>query len=107
MANSIMANKFKNKIISESTSEWQKRDSVGRTLTDHRYYHDVDVANRTKQVIHTWQNTLWPINGKHKDKKLKQLPLQYLGWVIDNFQQNSRGYKLAEQELESRYHNMA
>ena len=103
----MATNKFKNKIISESTSEWQKRDSVGRTLFDQRYYSNVDVAKRTKQVIDTWQNTLWPINGKHKDKKLKHLPLPYLGWVIDNFQENSKGYKLAKQELESRYHNMA
>ncbi len=60
-----------------------------------------------KQVVETWQNTSWPISGKYKNKQLKQLPLSYLGWVIDNFQEHSIGYKLAKQELESRYHNMA
>lgn len=99
--------KFKNKVIQQSTSEWTKCDSIGRALYDHRYYNSNDLSTRMSNVINTWQNTLWPINGKHKDKKLKELPLQYLGWVIDNFDEDSVGYKLAYQELECRYQNMA
>ena len=100
-----MANKFKNKLIKQSQLDWQKRDSLGRVLTHQRY--NVDSVQITEQVVESWQNTSWPISGKYKNQKLKQLPLHYLGWVIDNFQEDSKGYKLAKQELECRYHNMA
>ncbi len=101
MANST----YKQRLTKEAQLDWQKTDSVGRTLTHQRY--NVDTAQICKQVVETWQSTSWPISGKHKNKQLKQLPLHYLGWVIDNFQEHSVGYKLAKQELECRYHNMA
>ena len=104
MAN-IMASKFKEKLIKQSQLEWQKTDSLGRELTHQRY--NQNSAQITKQVVESWQNTSWPITGKYKNQKLKNLPLNYLGWVIDNFQEDSVGYKLAKQELECRYHNMA
>ena len=53
-------------------------------------------------VVNTWQNTLWPINGKHKGTKMKDLPLHYLQWVGLNFNTDSKGYKLVIQELECR-----
>lgn len=56
----------------------------------------------TEQVIASWQNTSWPIKGKHHGTKLKDLPLHYLTWVGMNFDTNSKGYKLVVQELECR-----
>jgi len=98
-----MANKFKNKIIKQSKLDWQKFDSLGRVLTHQRY--NLDCAERTKQVIESWQNTLWPIKGKYHGTKLKHLPLSYLQWVGMNFDTNSKGYKLVIQELECRTNN--
>jgi hypothetical protein len=94
-----MTNKFKQTLIKEA-----QQDAFS-TKRDWKYHH----TNRysVADVVQTWQNTLWPIQGKHKDTKLKQLPVNYLGWVIDNFQEESLGYKLAKQELECRWHNMA
>lgn len=66
--------------------------------------HSVDHTNQydTAKVITSWQNTSWPISGKHKGTKLKDLPLSYLEWVGMNFDTNSKGFKLAVQELECR-----
>lgn len=63
---------------------------------DHTNQYDV------KKVMQTWQNTSWPISGKYKGTKLKDLPLDYLKWVGLNFDPNSKGYKLVVQELECR-----
>ena len=95
-----MANKFKDKIIKQSKLDWQKFDSLGRVLTHQRY--NQDCSERTKQVIESWQNTSLPISGKYKGTKLKDLPLHYLEWVGMNFDKNSKGFKLAVQELECR-----
>jgi uncharacterized protein (DUF3820 family) len=95
--------KFKDKIIKQSKLDWQKTDSLGRVLTHQRY--NKDCAVRTKQVIESWQNTSWPIKGKYHGTKLKNLPLDYLQWVGLNFNTNSKGFKLALQELECRTNN--
>ena len=72
-----------------------------------QYYIDYSDVNNydTKAVVKSWQNTSWPIKGKYHGTKLKQLPLSYLQWVGLNFDTNSRGYKLALQELECRIIN--
>jgi uncharacterized protein (DUF3820 family) len=66
--------------------------------------HDYSSENNydTAKVMQTWQNTSWPISGKYKGTKLKDLPLDYLKWVGLNFDPNSKGYKLVVQELECR-----
>jgi uncharacterized protein (DUF3820 family) len=77
--------------------DWQK--------TKHRHQvEDYSDQNNydTEQVIASWQNTSWPIKGKHHGTKLKDLPLHYLRWVGMNFDTNSKGYKLVVQELECR-----
>ncbi len=57
----------------------------------------------TNDVIKSWSNTKWPLHGKYFNKPLSKLNLNYLGWVIDNFNSLSQPYKLAKQELECRY----
>ena len=98
-----MAKSYKQKLIKQAQLDWQKTDSLGRVLTHPRYRKDS--VKSTKQVIESWQNTPWPISGKYKNTKLKNLPLQYLEWVGMNFDTNSEGYKLAIQELECRIQN--
>lgn len=71
-----------------------------------RHFRDYSF-DRTNQydlnkVVDFWQNSSWPIKGKYYGKKLKDLPLDYLEWVGMNFDTNSKGFKLAMQELECR-----
>ena len=83
---------------------WQKVH-IQKSNTDHIFV-DYSKQNtnqyKVDDVIAIWQNTSWPINGKYKNKPLKQLPIEYLEWVGMNFSINSKGYKLAVQELECR-----
>ncbi len=67
-------------------------------------YKDYSQENKytTTDVVSSWQNTLWPISGKYKGTKMKDLPLHYLKWVGMNFETNSKGFKLVVQELECR-----
>ena len=79
--------------------DWQK--------TKHRHQPaDYSDSNKwdTKIVCNrlSRQAELWPIQGKYKGTKLKDLPLHYLKWVGMNFDTNSKGYKLVVQELECR-----
>lgn len=97
-----MGNNFKDKLIKQSKQEWLKTDSLGRVLSDQRYYNNNDTKERIKHVIESWQDTLWPIKGKYHGTKLKDLPLSYLQWVGMNFDTNSKAYKLVVQELECR-----
>ena len=81
--------------------DWNKaslRAKINKPLdyTDENTYTISDVINH-------WSNTKWPLKGKYKNKKLKDLSLDYLGWIIDNFDPDSQPYKLAKQELECRY----
>lgn len=69
---------------------------------DHLYDHSSDNNYDYNKVVTSWQNTSWPIKGKYHGTKLKELPLDYLQWVGLNFNTNSKGFKLALQELECR-----
>ena len=69
------------------------------------YSNDVSNQYDFDTVLNTWQNTSWPITGKHKGTKMKNLPLHYLRWVGLNFDTGSLGYKLVIQELECRTTN--
>jgi uncharacterized protein (DUF3820 family) len=48
------------------------------------------------------QEQLWPISGKYHGTNIYKLPLEYLGWVGMNFNNNSTGYKIALLELQRR-----
>lgn len=71
-------------------------------------YEPVDYSNQNQYDVKlvaeklSRRAELWPISGKYKGTKLKDLPLSYLEWVGMNFDTNSKGFKLAVQELECR-----
>lgn len=86
---------------------WQ--NVLDNKKTQDNYYIDYSKETHNQysygDVINKWQNTLWPIKGKHYGKSMKDLPLHYLKWVGLNFDTNSKGYKLVLQELECRITN--
>lgn len=47
-------------------------------------------------------NSIWHLKGKYYGTHLHKLPLDYLGWIIDNHQQGEYR-QLAEAELYRRY----
>ena len=49
------------------------------------------------------RNQLWSVKGKHYGKHLNELPLNYLGWIIDNFENESLHRQIAAAELQRRY----
>ena len=78
--------------------DWQKIKNKPQHIVDYTTVNNYDTA----KVVASWHNTSWPIHGKYKNTKLKDLPLSYLHWVGLNFDTNSKGFKLALQELELR-----
>jgi hypothetical protein len=49
-------------------------------------------------------NNLWHLKGKYYGLHINKLPLTYLNWIINNF--NNEFRQLAETELYRRYHQL-
>lgn len=49
------------------------------------------------------KNKIWAVKGKYYGKPLSDLPLNYLGWIVDNFETISIHRQMAAEELQRRY----
>ena len=51
-------------------------------------------------------NNIWHLRGKHFGTHIHKLPLEYLGWIIDN-NLGSQYKEIAESELYRRFHELS
>ena len=50
------------------------------------------------------KSDVWALKGKYYGQSVHQLPLSYLGWVLDNITGIHK--EIAEKEIYRRYHNL-
>lgn len=56
----------------------------------------------TTQFSRFIENEIWHHPGRHQGKKLKDLPMQYLQWGLDNFRENGPQSQIIQMELSRR-----
>lgn len=63
-----------------------------------------NMANKrkTKQWSRHSANQRWTHPGKYQNKNMKDLPMAYLKWGLDNFRTNGPQHTLIQIELSSR-----
>jgi len=57
---------------------------------------------KTKQFSRFIENETWQFPGKHQGKKLKDLPLHYLKWGLDEYRTNGPQHTIIQMELSRR-----
>ena len=59
-------------------------------------------AKKYKQFNRFIENEIWQYPGKYQGKKLKDLPLYYLKWGLNNFRINGPQSTMIQMELSRR-----
>ena len=57
---------------------------------------------RDRIISNYVKNEIWHHPGKHQGKKLKNLPMDYLNWGLDNFKANGPQSTIIQMELSRR-----
>ena len=57
------------------------------------------ITKKSKQFSRFIQNEIWHFPGKYQGKKLKDLPLHYLKWGLENYRINGPQSTMIQMEL--------
>lgn len=82
------------KLVSQSRAQSRREHTIASDLERRHEYlakQDFESSNR------------WSVPGIHFGKPLDQLPIKYLFWILDNFDQGKHRQR-AEGEIYRRYH---
>jgi len=61
-----------------------------------------NMAKKTKQFSRFIENETWHFPGKHQGKKLKDLPMHYLKWGLNEYRVNGPQSQMIQMELSRR-----
>ena len=59
-------------------------------------------TKKTRQWSNYSANQVWTHPGKYQNKKMKDLPISYLKWGLENFRTNGPEHTLIQMEISSR-----
>jgi uncharacterized protein (DUF3820 family) len=60
------------------------------------------MANKTKYFNNVVSHYEWPYPGKYQNKKMKDIPMSYLKWALENFRDNGPQSQMLQAELSRR-----